>query len=43
VIYGHGEPGWNDIDRGKLLIRRPELSGNPNSSYLLAKQDKLEK
>jgi hypothetical protein len=29
VIYEHKEPWWNAIDRGKLLIRPPELSGNP--------------
>jgi hypothetical protein len=28
VIYERGESWWNDIDRGKLLIRPPELSGN---------------
>jgi hypothetical protein len=25
VIYEHGEPWWNDISRGKLLIHPPEL------------------
>jgi hypothetical protein len=25
VIYEHGKPWWNVIDRGKLLIRPPEL------------------
>jgi hypothetical protein len=29
VIYEYREPWWNDIDRGKLLIRPPELSGSP--------------
>jgi hypothetical protein len=29
MIYKHGEPWWNDIDRGKLLILPPELSENP--------------
>jgi hypothetical protein len=29
VIYGHGKAWWNDIDRRKLLILPPELSGNP--------------
>jgi hypothetical protein len=28
VIYDYGESLWNDIDRGKLLIRPPEPSGN---------------
>jgi hypothetical protein len=37
VIYEHGETWWNDIDRGKLL-RLPEISGNPMSSHLVAKQ-----
>jgi hypothetical protein len=36
VIYEHGEPRWNDIDRGKLLISPAYLSGNPNSSHLVA-------
>jgi hypothetical protein len=40
-IYERGEPWWNDIDRGKLLIRSTQLSGNPNSSYLVAKQEEL--
>jgi hypothetical protein len=39
----HVEPWWNDIDRKKLLIRPPELSGNPTSSHLVAKQEELEK
>jgi hypothetical protein len=26
MIYEHGESQWNDIDKGKLLIRPPELS-----------------
>jgi hypothetical protein len=33
-IYEHGEPWWNDIDRGKLLICPPELSGNPSISVI---------
>jgi hypothetical protein len=28
VIYEHGEPWWNDINSGELLIRQPEFSGN---------------
>jgi hypothetical protein len=28
VIYEHGDPWWNNIDKGKLLIRPLELSGN---------------
>jgi hypothetical protein len=29
VIYEHGEPWRNDTDRGKLLIRPIELTGDP--------------
>jgi hypothetical protein len=36
LIYEHGKPQWNDIERGKLLIPPPELSGNPTSSHLVA-------
>jgi hypothetical protein len=43
VIHEHGEPWWCDIGRGKLLIRSPELSGNPTSSHLVAKQEELAK
>jgi hypothetical protein len=31
VIYEHGVPWWNNIDKGTLLIRPPQLSGNPTS------------
>jgi hypothetical protein len=31
VIYEHGEPWWNDVDRGKLLTLPPEFSDNPTS------------
>jgi hypothetical protein len=41
VIYEHGEPWLNDVHRGKLLIRLPELSGNPASSRLVANQEKM--
>jgi hypothetical protein len=41
VIYEHGEPRWNDIDRRKLLIRPPELSGNPAISHPEAKQEEI--
>jgi hypothetical protein len=39
VIYEHEETWWNDIDRGKLLIRPPErspalLPAEPSSSKL---------
>jgi hypothetical protein len=36
VIYEHGKPWWNDIDRGKLLIRPPEFCGSTTSSHLVA-------
>jgi hypothetical protein len=35
------KPCWNNVGGGKLLIRPPELSGNPSSSHLVAKQKKL--
>jgi hypothetical protein len=31
VIYAYGQPWWNSIDRGKLLIRARELYSNPTS------------
>jgi hypothetical protein len=32
VIHEYGAPWWNDdVDRGKLLTRPPEVSGNPIS------------
>jgi len=34
VIYEHGEPWWNYIDKGKLLIRPQVLSGNPTSRVI---------
>jgi hypothetical protein len=34
VRYEHGNPWWNDIDRGKALICPPELSGNPTSRFI---------
>jgi hypothetical protein len=34
VIYEHGEEWWNDVDRVNLLIRPPELSGNPISRVI---------
>jgi hypothetical protein len=36
VIYKHGKPWWNNVDRGKLLIHPPELCGNPTSSIITA-------
>jgi hypothetical protein len=42
VIYEHGEPWWNDIDRRKFLIFPPQLSGNPTISHLVANQEELE-
>jgi hypothetical protein len=43
VIHEHGEPWWNDVDRGKFLIRPPEFSGNPTTSRLVAKQEEQPK
>jgi hypothetical protein len=40
-IYEHGEPWWNDVSKGKLLIHPPELSGNPTSSHLIVNQEEL--
>jgi hypothetical protein len=28
AIYESGDPWWNEVDRGKLLTRPSELSGN---------------
>jgi hypothetical protein len=33
----------NDIDRVKLLILLPEISGNPTSSHLVAKHEEMDK
>jgi hypothetical protein len=41
AIYEHGEPCWSDIDRGKLLILSPDLSGNLISSHVVVKQEEL--
>jgi hypothetical protein len=41
MVYEHEEQWWNDIDRGKLLIRPPQLSGNPTSSHPVPKQEEL--
>jgi hypothetical protein len=43
VIYEHGEPWWNDIDRGNLFNRSPEFSGNHISSHIAAKQEEQAK
>jgi hypothetical protein len=32
VLYEHGDPRWNDTDKGKLLILPPDLSGNLTST-----------
>jgi hypothetical protein len=41
MIYEHGEQWWN-IDRGKLLIRPPELSGKfYKQNHLVVNQEKL--
>jgi hypothetical protein len=39
----HGEPWWNDIDRGKFLFHPPDLSGNPTSGHLAANQEEVVK
>jgi hypothetical protein len=36
TVYEHDEPWWNDLDRGELVIRQPDLSGNPTSSHLVS-------
>jgi hypothetical protein len=41
VTYEYGEPRRNDIDRRNIPIRPQELSGNPTSNHLVAKQDEL--
>lgn len=43
VIYEHGVPWCNDIDRGELLTDSPKFSVNPTSSRLVAMQEELEK
>jgi hypothetical protein len=40
-IYEYEEPWWTDIDRRKLLIHPPELSGNSTSSNRVAKQEEI--
>jgi hypothetical protein len=34
VICEHGETWWKDVDREELVIRPPELPGNPMSILL---------
>jgi hypothetical protein len=34
VIYEYGEPRWQNANREKILIRPPELSGNPISKVI---------
>jgi hypothetical protein len=43
VIYEHGEPWWNYIDRGNLFNRSPEFSGNHIGSHIVAKQEEQAK
>jgi hypothetical protein len=43
VIYEHREPWWNYVDRVKLLIRPPELSGNYKSESSGSKQEERTK
>jgi hypothetical protein len=42
VICEHGEPWWNDIERGKHLIYPPELPGNL-PAVIIAKQGDIAK
>jgi hypothetical protein len=39
AIHEHGEPWWNDIERGKLVIRPSEL----RSSHLVVNKEELKK
>jgi hypothetical protein len=39
----HGKPWWSNIDRAQLLIRLPELSGNPTSRTSGSKQEEQAK
>jgi hypothetical protein len=41
AIHEYGEPWWNDINRGQILICSPELSRNPTSSHLVANKEEL--
>jgi hypothetical protein len=41
VICEHGKPWFKDICSGKLLTRPLELSRNPTSSNLVAKQEEM--
>jgi hypothetical protein len=34
MIYEYGEPWWNDISMGRLLIRPPEISVNTTSTVI---------
>jgi hypothetical protein len=34
VIYEYGEPRWKDIDKEKLLIPPPGLSGNSKTTVI---------
>jgi hypothetical protein len=42
-VVWHWEPWWNNIDKGKLLIRPRKLSGNSASSHLVAKREEVVK
>jgi hypothetical protein len=35
MIYEHGEPWWNDIDRGKLVIHPPEVWQSFEQNHLV--------
>jgi hypothetical protein len=34
VICEHGNPEWNYIDRRKIVIRPPAVSGNPSNKVI---------
>jgi hypothetical protein len=42
VIYEHGNPWWDNIDREKVA-RSPEPSGNPTNNHLVENQEELAK
>jgi hypothetical protein len=41
MIHEHGEPWWNGIDRGNLLIRPPHLWQAYQQNHLVANQKEL--
>jgi hypothetical protein len=43
VMCEHGQQLWDNIDKRKLLIRPPELSGNPTSHHPVASREEVVK